>query len=70
MAKLKAIIRRLLATQRVLRARIVVLEGEVRDAADRVGTLPAGSRDAAPRDLAIAESRPFRYMRNSSHKDR
>jgi hypothetical protein len=35
-AKLKAIVRRLLATQRVHRARIVLLEGEVRDAADRV----------------------------------
>jgi hypothetical protein len=36
-AMLRAIVRRLLSTQRVLRARIVVLEGEVRYAADRVG---------------------------------
>jgi hypothetical protein len=35
-AMLKAIIRRLLSQERVLRARIVVLEGEVRYAADRV----------------------------------
>ncbi|MGC1413056.1 MAG: hypothetical protein WA864_29425 [Acetobacteraceae bacterium] len=35
-AMLRAIIRRLLSTQRVLRARIVVVEGEVRYAADRV----------------------------------
>ena len=35
-AMLHAIIRRLLSTQRMLRARIVVLEGEVRYAADRV----------------------------------
>jgi hypothetical protein len=35
-ATLHAIVRRLLSTQRVLRARIVVLRGEVRYAADRV----------------------------------
>lgn len=34
-ATLRAIVRRLLSTQRTLRARIVVLEGEVRYAADR-----------------------------------
>jgi hypothetical protein len=47
-ATLRAIVRRLLSTQRTLRARIVVLEGEVCYAADRVGPLPAGSRKAAP----------------------
>ena len=33
---LRAIVRRLLSVQRVLRSEIVVLQGEVRDAADRV----------------------------------
>jgi hypothetical protein len=43
-AMLRSIVRRLLSQQRVLRARIVVLEGEVRYAADRVSHY---RRDAA-----------------------
>lgn len=48
-AVLRAIVRRLLSVQRVLRSEIVVLQGEVRDAADRVAHYRRESQSCAMR---------------------
>ena len=57
-AELRAIVRSLLSKQRVLRARIVVLEGQAAYANDKVRHLRGKIRASAPQDSANAEIHP------------